>query len=154
MLQTHARLQFTIWGVKHMKMWQIFDKIRIVGMCIKGTHTGVIGCHPDGTRNIYACKEKLWVAIEWSGLEWWLVVWPITLIIRIPSDGYRTVSISSSSLVLLLLGHKRNNLEDLPTGGSKFETFKPHIHHTVISFHFYLVLRIVIFSHFYATLFP
>jgi hypothetical protein len=47
-----------------MKMWQIFDKITIVVMCIKGTHTGVIGCHPEETRNVYARKGKLWVAIE------------------------------------------------------------------------------------------
>jgi len=36
MLQTHARLQFTILGVKHMKMWQIFDKIRSSGLVYQG----------------------------------------------------------------------------------------------------------------------
>ena len=34
--QTHARLQFTILGVKHMKMWQIFDKIRSSGHVYQG----------------------------------------------------------------------------------------------------------------------
>ena len=67
MLQTHARLQFTILGVKHMKMWQIFDKIRSSGLVYQGnTHWGdrVIGCHPERTRNFYVRKEKLWVAVQ------------------------------------------------------------------------------------------
>jgi len=63
MLQTHARLQFTVLGLKHMKMWQIFDKIRSSGHG-GGGYTGAIGCHPDRTRNVYVRKEKLSVAIE------------------------------------------------------------------------------------------
>ena len=70
----------------------------------------MIGCHPERARNVYVRKGKAvgchtvkWIGVVAGGLAHYGDNQS-----PFPSDGYRTVSISSSSLVLLLLAHKQN----------------------------------------------